>query len=46
MAVLRPFDKLPLLNAAVLLLVGSDEGLQQQLAEAMLQEKKDFKINM
>ncbi|NXE06818.1 CENPM protein, partial [Lophotis ruficrista] len=46
MAVLRPFDKLPALNSAVLLLVGSDEGLQQKLAEAILREKKNFKINM
>ncbi|NXN71077.1 CENPM protein, partial [Himantopus himantopus] len=46
MAVLRPFDKLPALNSAALLLVGSDEGLQQKLAEAMLQEKKNFKISM
>ncbi|NXL31607.1 CENPM protein, partial [Glaucidium brasilianum] len=46
MSVLRPFDKLPALNAAVLLLVGSDEGLQQQLAEAILREKKSFRISM
>ncbi|XP_057286949.1 centromere protein M isoform X2 [Pezoporus wallicus] len=46
MAVLRPFDKLPALNSATLLLVGSDEGLQQELAKAMLQEKKSFKISI
>ncbi|XP_065533103.1 centromere protein M [Lathamus discolor] len=46
MAVLRPFDKLPVLNSATLLLVGSDEGLQQELAKAMLQEKKSFKISI
>ncbi|XP_075009893.1 centromere protein M isoform X2 [Calonectris borealis] len=46
MAVLRPFDKLPALNSAVFLLVGSDEGLQQKLAEAMLREKKNFKISI
>ncbi|XP_039919068.1 centromere protein M isoform X2 [Hirundo rustica] len=46
MAVLRPLDKLPTLNSVVLLLVGSDEALQQKLAEAILQEKKDFNINM
>ncbi|NXI44004.1 CENPM protein, partial [Galbula dea] len=44
MAVARPFDKLPTLNSAVLLLVGSDGGLQQKLAEAILREKNDFKI--
>ncbi|XP_039919069.1 centromere protein M isoform X3 [Hirundo rustica] len=46
MAVLRPLDKLPTLNSVVLLLVGSDEALQQKLAEAILQEKKDFNINI
>ncbi|NWX41378.1 CENPM protein, partial [Steatornis caripensis] len=46
MAVLQPFSKLPELNAATFLLVGSDEGLQQKLAEALLREKKDFKISM
>ncbi|XP_042649269.1 centromere protein M [Tyto alba] len=46
MAVLRPFSKLPALNSAVLLLVGSDEGIQQKLAEAMLREKKSFKVNI
>ncbi|XP_074024920.1 centromere protein M [Numenius arquata] len=46
MAMVRPFDKLPALNSAVLLLVGSDEGLQRKLAEAMLREKKSFKISI
>ncbi|KAM6285189.1 centromere protein M isoform 2-T2 [Spheniscus humboldti] len=46
MAVVRPFDKLPALNSAAFLLVGSDEGLQQKLAEAILREKKDFKISI
>ncbi|KAM4671762.1 centromere protein M [Amazona ochrocephala] len=46
MAVLRPFDKLPVLNSATLLLVGSEEGVQQELAKAMLREKKSFKINI
>ncbi|XP_059672903.1 centromere protein M isoform X2 [Gavia stellata] len=46
MAVVRPFDKLPALNSAVFLLVGSDEGLQQKLAEAILREKKNFKISI
>ncbi|KAM6420210.1 centromere protein M isoform 1-T1 [Pluvialis apricaria] len=46
MAVLRPFDKLPGLNSAALLLVGSDEGLQHKLAEAMLREKNSFKISI
>ncbi|XP_041272690.1 centromere protein M [Onychostruthus taczanowskii] len=46
MAVLRPFNKLPPLNSGVLLLVGSDEALQQKLAEAILQENKDFNISI
>ncbi|POI35484.1 hypothetical protein CIB84_000758 [Bambusicola thoracicus] len=46
MAVLRPFDKLPELNSATILLVGAEGGPQQQLAEAMLREKKDFNINI
>ncbi|XP_014738174.1 PREDICTED: centromere protein M isoform X1 [Sturnus vulgaris] len=46
MAVLRPFNKLPMLNSGVLLLVGSDEALQRKLAEAILQEKKNFNISI
>ncbi|XP_052646501.1 centromere protein M isoform X2 [Harpia harpyja] len=46
MAELQPYDKLPALSSAVLLLVGSDGGLQQRLAEAILREKKNFKINI
>ncbi|XP_054044397.1 centromere protein M isoform X1 [Rissa tridactyla] len=46
MAVVRPFDKLPALNSVALLLVCSDEGLQRQLAEAMLREKKSFTISI
>ncbi|XP_030815984.1 centromere protein M [Camarhynchus parvulus] len=46
MAVLRPFSMLPQLNSGVLLLVGSDEALQRQLAEAILQEKRDFNISI
>ncbi|XP_030118761.2 centromere protein M isoform X1 [Taeniopygia guttata] len=46
MAVLRPFDKLPTLNSGILLLVGPDEALQQRLSETILQEKRDFNINV
>ncbi|XP_005039726.1 PREDICTED: centromere protein M [Ficedula albicollis] len=46
MAVLRPFDKLPMLNSCVILLVGSDEAIQQKLAEAMLQEKRNFNVSI
>ncbi|XP_050811151.1 centromere protein M isoform X2 [Gopherus flavomarginatus] len=45
MSLVKPFDKLPTLNAATILLVGTDES-QQQLAEAILKEKKTFKINI
>ncbi|XP_036787334.1 centromere protein M isoform X4 [Manis pentadactyla] len=38
MSVLRPLDKLPVLNTATILLVGTDDGLLQQLANSMLQE--------
>ncbi|XP_033261053.1 centromere protein M isoform X2 [Orcinus orca] len=38
MSVLRPLDKLPGLNTATILLVGTEDALLQQLAEAMLKE--------
>ncbi|KAM6137760.1 centromere protein M [Pterocles gutturalis] len=43
---LWPFDKLPEINTAVILLVGSDEGLQQKLAEAIVRQKRTFKITV
>ncbi|KAF4791601.1 Centromere protein M [Turdus rufiventris] len=46
MSVLRPFDKLPMLNSGVLLLVGSDEAIQQKLAEAILREKRSFNVSI
>ncbi|NWI09298.1 CENPM protein, partial [Crypturellus soui] len=46
MTAVRPFDKLPALNSATILLVGSDGSVQQKLAEAILREKKSFKISM
>ncbi|KAH1185208.1 hypothetical protein KIL84_017957 [Mauremys mutica] len=46
MSLVKPFDKLPTLNSATILLVGTDESQQQQLAEAILKEKKTFKINI
>ncbi|XP_019370630.1 PREDICTED: centromere protein M isoform X2 [Gavialis gangeticus] len=46
MSVVRPFDKLPVLNSAAILMVGTDEDLQQQLAQTILKEKKDFKISI
>nr|XP_040133228.1 centromere protein M isoform X4 [Ictidomys tridecemlineatus] len=38
MSVLRPLDKLPGLNTATVLLVGSEDALLQQLADSMLKE--------
>nr|XP_055185225.1 centromere protein M isoform X1 [Nyctereutes procyonoides] len=38
MSVLRPLDKQPGLNTATILLVGTEDALLQQLADAMLQE--------
>ncbi|XP_040608658.1 centromere protein M isoform X3 [Mesocricetus auratus] len=39
MSVLRPMDKLPDLNRATVLLVGTQDALLQKLAESMLQEQ-------
>ncbi|KAM4882606.1 centromere protein M isoform 3-T3 [Thomomys bottae] len=38
MSVLRPMDKLPCLNKATILLVGTEDARMQQLADAMLRE--------
>ncbi|XP_005625879.1 centromere protein M isoform X4 [Canis lupus baileyi] len=38
MSVLRPLDKQPGLNTATILLVGTEDALLQQLADAMLKE--------
>ncbi|XP_062932113.1 centromere protein M [Cynocephalus volans] len=38
MSVLRPLDKLPVLNTATILLVGTEDALVQQLADSMLKE--------
>ncbi|XP_073859758.1 centromere protein M isoform X3 [Macaca fascicularis] len=38
MSVLRPLDKLPSLNTATILLVGTEDALLQQLADSMLKE--------
>uniref|UniRef100_A0A2I3FVT3 Centromere protein M n=1 Tax=Nomascus leucogenys TaxID=61853 RepID=A0A2I3FVT3_NOMLE len=38
MSVLRPLDKLPCLNTATILLVGTEDALLQQLADSMLKE--------
>uniref|UniRef100_A0A8C3XAF3 Centromere protein M n=1 Tax=Catagonus wagneri TaxID=51154 RepID=A0A8C3XAF3_9CETA len=38
MSVLRPLDKLPGLNTATILLVGTEDALLQQLADSMLRE--------
>ncbi|KAM4650782.1 centromere protein M [Discoglossus pictus] len=46
MAVLRPHDKLPILNTAAVLLIGAEERLQEQLANAMLKEPKTFEVKI
>nr|XP_034983858.1 centromere protein M isoform X2 [Zootoca vivipara] len=46
MAALAAFAKLPAINSATVLLVGTNEDFQEQLAETMLKEKEDFKINI
>ncbi|XP_054844852.1 centromere protein M [Eublepharis macularius] len=46
MSTLAAFGKLPTLNSATILLVGTNEIFQQQLAETILQEKQDLKINI
>uniref|UniRef100_A0A8C5WT28 Centromere protein M n=1 Tax=Laticauda laticaudata TaxID=8630 RepID=A0A8C5WT28_LATLA len=46
MSVLSPFGKLPTLNSATILLVGTNDVFQQQLAETILKEKQDLKINI
>ncbi|XP_017365801.1 centromere protein M isoform X3 [Cebus imitator] len=38
MSVLRPLDKLPSLNTATILLVGTEDALLQQLVDSMLKE--------
>ncbi|KAJ7330024.1 hypothetical protein JRQ81_016198 [Phrynocephalus forsythii] len=46
MSTLAAFSKLPALNAATVLLVGTNAVFQQQLAEAILKEKQDLKVNI
>ncbi|XP_072598945.1 centromere protein M isoform X7 [Vulpes vulpes] len=48
MSVLRPLDKQPGLNTATILLVGTEDALLQQLADAMLKEDcaSELKIHL
>nr|XP_060633124.1 centromere protein M [Anolis sagrei ordinatus] len=46
MTTLAAFDKLPTLNTATILLVGTNTVFQQQLAETILKEKQDLKVNI
>ncbi|XP_077195466.1 centromere protein M isoform X3 [Paroedura picta] len=46
MSTLTAFGRLPTLNSATILLVGTNEIFQQQFAEAILKETKDLKINI
>ncbi|XP_063164666.1 centromere protein M isoform X1 [Candoia aspera] len=46
MSMLSAFGKLPTLNSTTILLVGTNDVFQQQLAETILKEKQDLKINI
>ncbi|XP_060244934.1 centromere protein M isoform X2 [Meriones unguiculatus] len=48
MSVLRPMDKLPDLNGATILLVGTEDALLQQLAESMLRNDcaSDLRVHL
>ncbi|XP_048357989.1 centromere protein M [Sphaerodactylus townsendi] len=46
MSTLMAFDKLPTLNSATILLVGTNEIFQNQFAETILKETQDLKINI
>ncbi|XP_053109428.1 centromere protein M [Hemicordylus capensis] len=46
MSMLTAFGKLPTLNSATILLVGTNEVFQQQLAKTILKEKQDLQINI
>ncbi|KAH0616828.1 hypothetical protein JD844_028246 [Phrynosoma platyrhinos] len=46
MSTLAAFGKLPTLSSATILLVGTNDVFQQQLAETILKEKQDLKINI
>nr|XP_033791010.1 centromere protein M isoform X3 [Geotrypetes seraphini] len=46
MSVLKPFDKMPVLNMATVLFVGTDESCMEQLAEAMMKESKTFDVKI
>ncbi|XP_075070995.1 centromere protein M [Mixophyes fleayi] len=46
MATLRPYDKMPMVNAAAILLVGSEESHLELMAGAMLKEPKTFEVKI
>ncbi|KAG8436411.1 hypothetical protein GDO86_007491 [Hymenochirus boettgeri] len=46
MATVRPYDKMPMLNAAAVLLIGTEESHREQLADAMLKEPKTFEVKI
>ncbi|XP_075688391.1 centromere protein M isoform X2 [Rhinoderma darwinii] len=43
---LKPFDKMPVLNVATLLLVGSEEGYRELIAKAILREMGTFEVKI
>ncbi|KAM4721605.1 centromere protein M [Rhinophrynus dorsalis] len=46
MATVKCFDKLPMLNTAAILLVGTEESHRELLASAMLKEPKKFAVTI
>ncbi|XP_069825044.1 centromere protein M isoform X2 [Dendropsophus ebraccatus] len=43
---LQPFDRMPVLNVASVLLVGSEESHRELIANAILREKMDFELKI
>ncbi|XP_018419423.1 PREDICTED: centromere protein M [Nanorana parkeri] len=46
MAALRPYEKMPAVNAGAVLLIGSEESHRELLAQAMLREPKAFDVKI
>ncbi|XP_043931340.1 centromere protein M [Protopterus annectens] len=44
--ILKAYEKMPMLNSACILLIGSDIEQQQQLADAILKEERTFRIKI
>uniref|UniRef100_A0A8C5LZT0 Centromere protein M n=1 Tax=Leptobrachium leishanense TaxID=445787 RepID=A0A8C5LZT0_9ANUR len=46
MADLRSFDKMPLLNAGAVLLLGGEESWRERLAQALLRDPRSFQVQI